>query len=347
MKKKLSLLILALMVGVLFFSSVAGAAPKSYPPSLVHKPGKMSYEHMNYLAYDIGPRVAGTQSEIAAGQYIKGQFERIGLKTSVQQFNYVRRGVTYTSSNIIAYKPGKSSKQIIVGAHYDSVAAGRGVDDNASGVGIVLEVAEVLKKIKTPHSIVFVAFGAEEVGLQGSNYYASQMSDADIDNTVAMINLDSLAVGDKMYVYGSPGEDGFVRDLALKIAAQKKLNVGTNPGVNPDYPAGTTGDWSDHAPFNRLGIPYGYLEATNWELGDLDGYTQTEKHGGVWHTQNDTLEFIEKEFPGRIQEHLSTFSIVLTDVLKSLDIEKQKPKPKKEKKVKDKTKPHEKVRGEK
>ena len=329
MKKKLSLLILALMVSLLGFSSAVAAEPKSYHPSLVHKPGKMAYEHLNHLAYDIGSRVASSESEKVAGQYVKGQFERIGLKTSVQEFNYVRRGVTYTSSNIIAYKPGKSSKQIIVGAHYDSVAAGRGVDDNASGVGIVLEVAEVLKNIKTPYSIVYIAFGAEEVGLQGSNYYASQMTDAEIDNTVAMINLDSLAVGDKMYVYGSPGEDGFIRDLALEIAGKKKLNVGTNPGVNPEYPAGTTGDWSDHAPFERLGIPYGYLEATNWEIGDLDGYTQTEKHGGVWHTRNDTLEFIEKEFPGRVQEHLSSFSILLTDVLKSLDLEKQKPKPKK------------------
>lgn len=114
-----------------------------------------------------------------------------------------------------------------------------------------------------------------------------------------MFNLDSLAVGDQMYVYGSSGEDGFVRDLALEIATNKKLNIETNIGLNPDYPAGTTGDWSDHAPFKRLGIPYGYLEAT---------------------------------------------SILLTEVLKSLDLEKQKPKPKK---VKDKTKPYDKVRGEK
>ena len=345
MKKKRILISLALIISLIAFSSGAAAKPISPPPSLVHKPGKMSYEHMNYLAYEIGPRVGGSENEREAEQYIKGQFERIGLETTVQPFNYVRRGITYTSSNVVAYKPGKSSKQMIVGAHYDSVAVGRGVDDNASGVGIVLEVAEVLKKIKTPYSIVFIAFGAEESGLQGSKYYASQMTEADINNTVAMINLDSLAVGDKMYVYGSPGEDGFVRDLALNIASKKKLNVETNPGLNPNYPAGTTGDWSDHVPFKDLGIPYGYLEATNWEIGDLDGYTQTMKHGGVWHTPNDTLEFIESEYPGRVQEHLTTFSILLTDVIKSLDLEKKKPK--KKKKIKAKEKPPIKVRGEK
>lgn len=182
-----------------------------------------------------------------------------------------------------------------------------------------MEAAERLKDIDTPYSIRFIAFGSEEVSLRGSNYYASNMSKEDISNTVGMINMDSLAVGDKMYVYGSAGDKGFIRDLALNIAKNKNLNIGTNPGHNPEYPAGTTGDWSDHAPFNRLGIPYGYLESTNWELGDKDGYTQTEKHGGVWHTKNDNLEFIQREFPGRIEEHLSAFSSLLTELLKTLN----------------------------
>jgi alkaline phosphatase isozyme conversion protein len=321
MKKKLSFLMIALMVGLLGMVSGAAATTNTvtYHPSLLHKKGAMAYEHMNYLANEIGSRVAATENERKAAQYIKSQFERMGFDTEVQEFSYERRGNSYSSSNVIAYKKGKSSKQIIVGAHYDSVSAGKGVDDNASGVGVMLEVAEVLKKIQTPYSIVFIAFGAEEVGLQGSNYYADQMTNMEIENTVGMINLDSLAVGDKMYVYGDEGEDGFIRNQALEIAKKKKLQVSTNPGINPDYPPGTTGDWSDHAPFKAKGIPYGYLEATNWEIGALDGYDQTEKHGGVWHTKNDTLEFIEKEYPGRIQEHLSTFSTLLTDMLKFMN----------------------------
>ncbi|WP_077214946.1 M20/M25/M40 family metallo-hydrolase [Bacillus dakarensis] len=317
MKKKFSLLIVAVVFG--FLSLVGGALAQTvtYHPSLAHKNGALAYEHMKYLANEIGSRVAGSENEEKAAQYIKDQFEQMGLETEVQEFSYTRRGSTYDSSNIIAYKPGKSSKQIIVGAHYDSVSVGKGIDDNASGVGVMLEVAEVLKKIKTPYSIVYIAFGAEEVGLTGSEYYAENMSEEDIESTVGMINLDSLAVGDKMYVYGGEGEDGFIRDQALEIAEKKKLDVGTNPGLNPEYPEGTTGEWSDHAPFKGIGIPYGYLEATNWEIGDQDGYTQTEKHGGVWHTENDTIEFIEEEYPGRIEEHLSTFSTLLTDLLKS------------------------------
>ncbi|MFD1705197.1 M20/M25/M40 family metallo-hydrolase [Siminovitchia sediminis] len=297
------------------FGSVS-ASTVTYHPSLAHKTGKMAYEHTKYLTYTIGPRVAGTEKEAEARDYIISQFERMGYTANIQPFSYTRGGVTYQSSNVIAYKKGKSSKEIIVGAHYDSVSAGKGSDDNASGVAVMLEAAEVLKKIPTPYSIKFVAFGAEEVGLRGSNFYAGQMTEEEIENTAGMINLDSLAVGDYMYVYGSPGDKGFIRDQVLNIAQKKKLDIGTNPGLNPEYPAGTTGDWSDHAPFHRLGIPYAYFEATNWTLGNMDGYTQTEKHGGVWHTSNDTLEFIEREFPGRVEEHLTTFSQALTEVLK-------------------------------
>lgn len=319
MKKKITISFIALVFSLLTIVGGASAQTVTYKPSLVHKNGVMAYEHMKYLAYEIGPRVAGSVNERKAAEYIESQFARIGFETSVQDFAYTRRGATTESSNVIAYKPGKSSKQIIVGAHYDSVATGRGVDDNASGVGVLLEVAEVLKNIPTPYSIVFIAFGAEEAGLRGSNFYAANMSQKEVENTIGMINMDSLAVGDNMYVYGSSGDAGFIRDQALEIVKKKKLNVGTNPGLNPDYPAGTTGDWSDHAPFESLGIPYGYLEATNWEIGALDGYDQTVKHGGVWHTGNDTLEFIDSEYPGRIQEHLSTFSTLLTDLLKFMN----------------------------
>ena len=80
------------------------------------------------------------------------------------------------------------------------------------------------------------------------NYYANNMSTEEIHNTIGMINLDSLLAGDNIYVYGGAGEDGWICDLALDIANKKKIPLETNPGINPDYPEGTTGDWSDHAP---------------------------------------------------------------------------------------------------
>ena|GEM_PF-6286520 len=49
------------------------------------------------------------------------------------------------------------------------MTAGAGADDNASGVAVMLEVAERLAHFKIDYDIVFVAFGAEEAGLRGSS----------------------------------------------------------------------------------------------------------------------------------------------------------------------------------
>ncbi|WP_053070456.1 M20/M25/M40 family metallo-hydrolase [Alkalihalobacillus pseudalcaliphilus] len=281
--------------------------------------GEIALTHVEYLSGELGQRIAASETEEEAGQYVKDQFEQLGYETEVQPFTYEKDEESFDSKNIIAFKEGQSEQSIIVGAHFDSVSEGLGVDDNASGVGVMLEAAERLKDIETPYSIIFIGFGAEEVGLKGSNHYVSEMSAKEVEQTVGMINLDSLVSGDKMYVHGSAGENSFIRDLALDLAIEHDLDIEINPGLNADYPEGTTGDWSDHAAFNAAGIPYAYFEATNWEIGDLDGYTQTEEHGSFWHTENDTLEVINDKFPGRVEERLASFSTLLTELLLALE----------------------------
>jgi Zn-dependent M28 family amino/carboxypeptidase len=279
--------------------------------------GMIALAHMDYISNEIGPRPAGTAQEAATAQYIVRVFERLRYPSQVQSF--IVDGKTSESTNVIAIKHGTSMKEIIVGAHYDSVKTGRGADDNASGVAVILEVAERLRDIEIPYTIRFILFGAEEAGLQGSKSYVMEMSPEQIQNTIAMINLDSVAAGDFAYVYGDKGELGSIRDWALQFASDNDLVLQTQSGENPKYPAGTTGDWSDHAPFKDAGIPYAYFESTNWTLGNKDGYTQVDpqygKNGEIWHTSHDTLDYINKIFPGRIQERLHLFVTVLQGVL--------------------------------
>jgi len=137
-----------------------------------------------------------------------------------------------------------------------------------------------------------------------------------------MINMDSLTAGDKMYIYGDSGSQGIYRDKALEIAKGLGLAMGTNPGLLRDYPAGTTGDWSDHYPFELKGIPYVYFEGNNWDTVKDGDYSETAKFGNIMHTPNDTVSFIEKNYPGRIKEHLTAFVKVL-DAMLSTDIENQ------------------------
>ncbi len=271
-------------------------------------------EYIEYLSENIGMRTAGTEEEKAARDYISGEFEKLGYSVILQPFEF---GTGLKSFNVIAVKTGLSEKEIIVGAHYDSVVVG--ASDNASGVGVMLAAAGELANSSTPHTVRFIAFGAEEVRRRGSEYFASQMTDEEVANTICMINLDTLMGGDQIYVYGGAGDGGWVREQALDIAEYMEIPLRTNPGLNPEYPEGTTGDWSDHVGFKGKGIPYAYFESTNWEIGDLDGYTQTVKHEDIWHTEKDTLEFIETEFPGRIEEQLYAFTEVVTELLLTID----------------------------
>jgi hypothetical protein len=287
------------------------------PSSPIAEVGAQAREYMVALAEDIGPRVAGSPQETEASQTIASAFRSFGYEPELQSFteNIPDEGGEVTSANVIAVKEGETEQRIIVGAHYDSVEAGMGADDNASGVAVILEVAEMLADVATPYTIVFVAYGAEEVGFVGSHYYVDTMTEADRANTIVVLNLDSLIAGDYAYVYGGDGEGARIRDWLLDWAEEEGLPLQTQSGENPEFPAGTTGDWSDHVPFKEAGITYVYFESTNWLLGEMDGYTQVDPRygigGEIWHTPYDNIGYIEATFPGRAQERLALFTSAL------------------------------------
>ena len=239
---------------------------------------------------------------------------------------YVKADIT--TPNICLTKKGKSDKQIIVGAHYD----GDGTGDNGSGVSLALTTAEKIADMELEYTITFVFFTAEEYGTHGSTAYANAMSEEEIANTLYMINLDSLVCGDYTYLYGGvqDNETKTVKqteayDNAMAVAKSLGLSFKSNPWTwdnlspndkkagkeYPSYASPSTGDWSDHEGFAAIGIPYVYFEATNWEIPDYTGYGETYLVGMLMNTENDYLEYIEKYFPGRIQEHMKTFSTLL------------------------------------
>ncbi len=266
-----------------------------------------------------GPRTAGSAEEKAAADYIALELASLGYSPLVQSFTQTARiggkDAVIRSQNIIAVKPGTGAREIIVGAHYDSAAEGNGSDDNASGVALLLEMCALVQSRSLPFTVRFVFFGAEEAGKLGSDFYVSAMDPGEIAATAAMLNFDSLIAGDKLYAHGSAGARGIVRDWMLAKAQAWLLPLIAQSGKNKKYPAGTTGDWSDHAPFEAAGIQYAAFEATNWDFGDKDGYVQTQSgfgvQGEIWHTKFDTLAYMESVFPLRAKEHLAAYSRLL------------------------------------
>lgn len=177
-----------------------------------------------------------------------------------------------TSQNVIGTLEGTDPQQGIVymGAHYDSVSAGTGANDDASGVGAMLEAARVLstKVNRTKATLKFIAFGAEETGLDGSEYYVTEQTAEVRDRGLGMINLDMIAVGDTLLI-GNIGSAGFsLVDYTRTKAAT--MGIAWHPF--------TAEARSDHAPFETVGVPAVFLY---------------QSHDPWTHTEEDTLDKID------------------------------------------------------
>ena len=162
------------------------------------------------------------------------------------------------SMNVVGMVEGDSLKNeyLVVGAHLDHVGsqAGRvyfpGANDNASGVASMLEMAEAfaLNDIKPRRSILFVAFSAEEQGLNGSRYFVDHLP-VNKSRIKAMINLDCVAHGDSIAVGGGKSAPKLYRVVRTRDAAMEKMMTNTT----------WKGGGADATPFFEQGIPTLYF----------------------------------------------------------------------------------------
>ena len=155
-------------------------------------------------------------------------------------------------TNVVADLPANrpDAGTVIFTAHLDSVPAGPGANDNGSGSAVVLELAHELAQrspSERPLSIRFALFDAEELGLDGSQYYVQNLSDADRQALRADINLDMVGVGDA-WRFG--GTDDLV---------QTALGAANDLGQRGLPLRGSLAGSSDHASFLDAGIPAVFL----------------------------------------------------------------------------------------
>jgi len=153
------------------------------------------------------------------------------------------RTETRDSHNVVAKPPGKQCR-LVVGGHYDSVPAGPGANDNASGTATAIEMARAMAADGTLDPVCFVLFGSEELGLLGSDAYVRSLSPDEKAALKAMLNFDMLAVGDAWPLAGSQS--------VVSIAAQEADRLSIPHSI--DYGRFATGG-SDHASFINNGIP--------------------------------------------------------------------------------------------
>jgi Zn-dependent M28 family amino/carboxypeptidase len=188
--------------------------------------------------------------------------ELAGLPGAVVHITTVTLSEIRQTENILADTPGgRVDRTVVVGAHLDSVEAGPGIQDNGSGSGAILEIALQMAELNiTPVNRVRFAFwGAEELGLLGSEYYVSQLTARDIKNTALNLNFDMIASPNYVrFVYdgdgsatpvAGPNGSGRIERIFNEFFASQQL--ATEPTAFDGR--------SDYGPFIAVGIPAGGL----------------------------------------------------------------------------------------
>jgi hypothetical protein len=234
--------------------------------------------NLEMLAHDsMMGRGSGTEDEHQAALFLLARFQEYGLEPppggGLQPFEAYssRLDAVASSQNVLATVPGSGSlaqEWLVVGAHYDhigireqadgSMGINNGADDNGSGTVLILEMARVFQEyvasggmpVEDRRSVLFAAFGAEELGLLGSCHYANLDPVVPLSLTRAMMNFDMV---------------GRLRDRVLQLRGYETSIDWPTMVLNANHPNLILNNslpceaCSDFACFRNQNVPYIYF----------------------------------------------------------------------------------------
>lgn len=242
----------ALLVGAI----VASVSPSAAPTP---REGARAKAFATRIAA-LGPRPAGSAAERKAAGLVAARFRSLGYRVERQPFPLPGGG---QSLNVVGRSVGPVD--LVIGAHLDSVSAGPGANDNASGVGAMLELASSYTE---RCCISFVAFGGQErvvtsvhVHLGALRFVRSIPRIARGHLRMAVV-IDKVGVGDRFYVRG------------IERTPNRSAQPFVYDGVAYRRDAGV----SDHAELTRAGMPAAWVE---WRTDPC------------WHSACDTADRLD------------------------------------------------------
>jgi len=328
----------ALALGVCFILPVAARSSQ---------PGDMANEQARHIASLFPGRMTGTPAEMLSADYLQQQFSQMGYQSDIRKFKTRYRYSTkdnqqswqnVTGSSVIAAHEGRVPQQIIVMAHLDTYAPQsdadvdnnlggltlQGIDDNAAALGVMLELAQALKTTPTEYTVRFVATSGEEEGQLGAGSFLDRMSEKERKNTLLVINLNNLIVGDKLYFTSGKNTPASVR----KLTRDRALAIARSHGIQAlSAPVGAekrSACCHDAQVFDNAMIPVLSVEAANWSLGNKDGAQQRAKSkafpdGVSYHRARlDNQIYIDKALPGRIEHRSRDVMRIMLPLVKEL-----------------------------
>ena len=265
---------------VLYATSMPGSSYSGELPPTTPQLRELStrlHEHVTALAGSIGIRTADRPEKLtAARNYIAGKLEPLETATRHAQLEDVGAEGLH-AQNLIFEVPGKDrSKILVVGAHYDSIDAGPGANDNGSGVAATLELAVLFAHAPAECRVRLVFFANEEPPYfknpgMGSRVNADNARKRG-DPINAMLSLETIGYySDTAYsqhypwpvglLYPSRGNFlGFVGDLGSRSLVRRAIaefrRAEQFPSEGAALPRTFPGvDWSDHWSFRQAGYP--------------------------------------------------------------------------------------------
>ncbi len=310
-------------------------------------------------------RKAYSETEKSAGTYIKNEFEELGYKVEEQTFSSA--GNTGTSTNYIVRIPGtglmfldsdesyiKESRQVIVGAHYDTEygtedAAAypdfNGIQDNACGIGCLLTIAKEIRSENNGYDVILVAFGAGDDSYTGARAFADSMTESEISSTDAMYCIESIYAGDKLYANAGwnslvPGQKYEMRRKlyeAYDVVYENQLS--SSNGVDLLYNEcgqfldvdgdgdsevfrEVTTTLSDYVPFDNAGIPIVFFESYDYNYSTISEMKETknlhlQENGGlIRRTNYDSIStLLESMAEGQLELRINNTAFIIIEAI--------------------------------
>lgn len=303
--------LIVLFISLLFISCGKEQPVVEYAPAykLVDNPLIPSFNGDNAFSYvekqvRFGPRNPNSIGHRLAQQYLVDELRKFADQIIEQRFEYTGYdNEKLQLNNIIARFNPEEKNRIFFAAHWDTRPRAEkeidelkqklpilGANDGGSGVGVLLELARVLKENKVSYGIDIILFDGEDYGLNhdlnnfclGSKYFAVNRPENFTPHFGVLLDL----VGDKEAKFFKEGSSvkyakdivDFVWGVAENIQAERFSNLESNP------------IYDDHVPLNQAGI-----KTIDIIDVDLIGADTGNERRNYWHTLKDDMSNISSE----------------------------------------------------